>query len=120
MKEAVAKLQGKGEDISSGIVVIQQGCTQLELLRADVMSIHTVSLSTVAGLLHILKLQQQCHASLIDRIISQHLSKSTTSKQLLYLFLFDAHTKQVASIQGFLPVRITSDFSLLDIQKAVD
>ena len=36
VKEAVVKLQGKGEDISSGIVVIQQSCTQLKLLRTDV------------------------------------------------------------------------------------
>ena len=33
---------------------------------------------------------------------------------------FDTNTKQVASIQGLLPVRTTSDFSLLDIQEAVD
>ena len=32
----------------------------------------------------------------------------------------DAHTKQVASIQGLLAVRITSDFSLLDIWEAID
>ena len=36
VKEAVVKLQGKGEDISSGIVMIQQTCTQLKLLRTDV------------------------------------------------------------------------------------
>ena len=36
VKEAMVKLQGKGKDISSGIVVIQQSCTQLKLLRADV------------------------------------------------------------------------------------
>lgn len=32
----------------------------------------------------------------------------------------DAHAKQAASIQGWLPVKITSGFSLLDTQEAVD
>ena len=33
---------------------------------------------------------------------------------------FDAHTKKVSMIQGLLPVRVTSESSVLHIQEAVD
>ena len=36
LKEAVVKLQGKGEDLTSGIALIQDCCKQLKSLRSDV------------------------------------------------------------------------------------
>ena len=112
MKEAVAKLQGKGEDISSGIIVIQQSCTQLKLLRADVdeyshrifeHSCRIDAHSKIAGTMPHVTHRQDHRSNPESTSVEEYYRRAIVIPFLDHLIneitcRFDAHTKQVASI----------------------
>ena len=114
--------------------MIQQSCTQLKLLRADVdeyshrifehscrIAAHSKIAATMPRVI-----QRQAHRSNPELTsVEEYYKRAIVIPFLDHLIneitcRFDTHTKQVASIQGLLPVRITSDFPLLDIQEAID
>ena len=121
VKEAVVKLQGKGEDISCGIVVIQQSCTQLKLLRADVdeyshrifeYSCRIAAHSNIAATMPRVIQRQAHHSNPESTSVEEYYERAIVIPFLDHLIneitcRFDTRTKQVASIQGLLPVRIT-------------
>ena len=132
LKEAIVTLQGKSEDITSGIVLIQQCCEQLQSLRSDVeysqrifqhscrIADHSGIVTTMPRISHRQMHRSNPEYSSIEEYYKRvvvipfldHLISELTSR-------FDAHAKKASMIQGLLPKRLSSRSSTVDIEEAV-
>lgn len=119
LKEATVTLQGKSEDITSGIVLIQQCREQLQSLRSDVdeysqrIFLHSCRVADHSGIVtmpcfshHQMHRSSPEYSSVEEYykhvvvILFNHLISELTSR-------FDAHAKKASMIQGLLSRRLS-------------
>ena len=133
LKEAAVRLQGENQnqDIISGYATIEQCCTDLRALRADVNNYakrifkHSHMLAEQSGITVAKPHHSSTAASLTQSdSVEQHF-QLTVIIPFLDQFIndlssrFDKHAKQVALLQGLLPIRITPASSICDIEQSV-
>lgn len=133
LKEAAVRLQGENQDIVSGYAMIEQCSTDLKTLRANVddyaqrIFLHSCRLAEHSGIAVTMPriTQIQRHRSNAESdSVEEYFKRSVVIPFLDHLISdlssrFDKHAKQVASLQGLLPTKITSASSMQDIEQAV-
>ena len=133
IKEASVKLQGKEQDITSGLNLIEQCCSELKTLRQKVSDYlahiyaHNSRLAEVSKIsisMPRISQRQQHRANQPYHSVEEYFRHSVTIPFLDHLISelslrFDEHTKKAALVQHLLPVRIRSSSSVQDIEQAV-
>ncbi len=133
MKEAAVKLQGKSQDLVSGMGKIEQCSKELEREREDIDNFSEQLFR------HASRLAQQSDIPIIKPRTNQqqqHRSNSSNASVEEYFKIFVAipfldhlindvnlrfskHSKEVATLQGILPINITSSTTFSDIEPAI-
>ncbi len=134
MKEAVVKLQGKKQDIVTGIALVQDCIKELKDLRSDIqnyserifqLSCRLAARSDVSVTVPRI-CQRQQHRMNQQSDSPEEYYKTTITIPFLDQLIsdlscrFDRHAKQAASLQGLLPTFITKSSSPSDIKDAVE
>lgn len=133
MKEAAVQLQGENQDIVSGYACIEQCCSDLKDLRANVDKYaerifqHSCRLAECSGITvakpRVTRVQQH-RSNPETESVEQHFKCTVIVPFLDHLISdlssrFNKHAKQVASLQGLLPIKLTPASSVRDIEQAV-
>jgi hypothetical protein len=135
LKEAAVKLQRENQDLVSGYSLIEECNTNLRALRGNVDEYsqrifeHSSRVASQSGIaVHVAMPRishRQGHRANPESDYAEQYSKHTVTIPLLDHFVqdlssrFDAHGKQVASLQDLLPKKITTVSSAQDIKCAV-
>ena len=132
LKEAAVRLQGENQDIVSGYACVEQCCSDLRELRANVDDYadrifqHSSRLAEHSGIAvakpRVTRVQRHRSNPESDSV-QQHFKRTVTIPFLDHLISdlssrFDKHAKQVASLQGLLPTKITPASSVRDIEQS--
>ena len=134
MKEAVVKLQGKKQDIVTGIALVQDCIKELKDLRSDIQNYserifqHSCRLAARSDVSVTVPriCQRQQHRMNQQSDSPEEYYKTTITIPFLDQLIsdlscrFDRHAKQAASLQGLLPTFITKSSSPSDIKDAVE
>ncbi len=132
LKGAVVKVQGKDQDLVSGMSIIDKCCTELKSEREDIDSYsgrvfrHSSRLAQQSNI-QIQKPRtnpRQQHRSNPDSTSVEEYFKITVAIPFLDHLISDVtsrftkHSKQAATLQGLLPIHITNNSSFCDIESA--
>ena len=132
LKQAVVNLQGENKDIVSGVSTVMQCCEDLKKVREDIEAyskriyLHSCRIAEKSGIFVSMPQTVRCqqHRSNPESSsVADHMKKSVAIPFLDYLIsdissIFYTHSKQAASLQGLLPVNITVNTSIVDLNEA--
>ena len=127
------KLQGKKEDIVSGLAAIDRCCSELRQLRSNIASLttriyaHSCRIAEKSGITVAMPrtcLRQTHRFNLPSSSVEDYFKNTVAIPFLDHLIQdlserFDSHSKTVALLQGLLPKNINTDTSFQDVEEAV-
>ena len=133
LKEPLVKLQGKKEDIVSGLAAIDRCCSELRQLRSNIASFttriyaHSCRIAEKSGITVAMPrtCSWQTHRFNPPSSSVEDYFKNTVAIPFLDHLIqdlserFDSHSKTVALLQGLLPKNINTDTSFQDVEEAV-
>ena len=130
LKQAVVNVQVKNKDIVSGVSTVMQCCEDLKKVREDIEAysqriyLHSCRIVEKSGIFVSIPRTVRCqqHRSNPENSsVSNHMKKKGVAIPFLDHLIsdissrFSTHSKQAASLQGLLPVNITVNTSIVDL-----